>query len=91
MILKIVSFRRFFNFNSKHYLTQIYTWKYILKSSSGPVFWNFDATGSILKPVPNQKRPFLYSMAYHDKEKKQILTIFDFNHVVIVVILLKTF
>ena len=31
-------------------------------------FWNFDATGSILKPIKNQKRPYLYSIVSYDPE-----------------------
>jgi hypothetical protein len=53
-------------------------WKKVLSSSESPVLWHLDATGSILKSVPNQKRPFLYTMAYHDKEKKMISSVFDF-------------
>jgi hypothetical protein len=30
--------------------------------------WNFDATGSILKPIKNQKKPYLYSIVSYDPQ-----------------------
>lgn len=40
--------------------------------------WHFDATGSILKHINGQKKPYLYSLVSHDQEKKIILPIAEF-------------
>jgi hypothetical protein len=50
-------------------------WKEIQKKNS---IWYFDATGSCHKDIPNQKKPFLYSIVMHDVAKKQVITFADF-------------
>ena len=51
---------------------------YLAKVKNQKVFWCFDATSSILKQVQGNKRPFLYSMIWHDKDKKLLNNLFDF-------------
>ena len=50
-------------------------WKKIRRNY--PV-WHFDATGSILKNIPGQKKPYLYSLVAHDQKNKLILPIAEF-------------
>jgi hypothetical protein len=38
----------------------------------------FDATGSIIKHINQQKRPFLYSLVFYDKKNHNILPIAEF-------------
>lgn len=38
----------------------------------------FDSTGSIHKEIPNQKKPFLYSLVFHDTSKHKILPLAEF-------------
>ena len=45
-------------------------WQTIRTSNS---IWFIDATGSIIKDVVNQKRPYLYSIVMHDKSRKTIV------------------
>ena len=40
--------------------------------------WYFDASGSFVTKVKNQTMPLLYSVVIHDKQKKNILPIFEF-------------
>ena len=42
---------------------QIKIWQVIQLNNQ---LWNFDATGSIIKNVRNQKAPYLYSLVVHD-------------------------
>jgi len=42
------------------------------------VFWYFDATGSVLVKVPQQKAPLLYSVVAHDRQRKLIIPIAEF-------------
>ena len=41
-------------------------WSVIKKDHS---VWYLDATGSIHKNIPNQKKPFFYSIIMHDFKK----------------------
>ena len=43
-----------------------------------PVLY-FDASGSITKKINGHKDPFLYSMVFHDVNKKQILPLYQFG------------
>lgn len=54
---------------------QIIMWKLIKEHN--PI-WFFDATGSIVSSVKNQKAPFLYSIVAHDTKKKIIVPIAEF-------------
>lgn len=38
----------------------------------------FDSTGSIHKDIPDQKKPFLYSLVFHDTIKHKILPLAEF-------------
>ena len=40
--------------------------------------WFFDATGSIIKTIDKQKRPYLYSIVMHDPETKTVVSLADF-------------
>lgn len=40
--------------------------------------WHFDATGSILKNITGQKKPYLYSLVSHDEKNQLILPIAEF-------------
>ena len=40
--------------------------------------WFFDATGSIVKSIKEQKKTMLYSIAVHDVKNAKIFSIFDF-------------
>ncbi len=40
--------------------------------------WHIDATGNIHKKLNQQKAPFLYSTVSHDRERKQIIPVFEF-------------
>jgi hypothetical protein len=54
-------------------------WKaFIKENKTREKVWYFDSTGSILKPIIGEKKPFLYSMVFHDREKKIINSVFDF-------------
>ena len=54
-------------------------WKGFLKEHKNEdILWNFDSTGCVLKKIEANKRPYLYTMAWHDKEKKLINNIFNF-------------
>ncbi len=58
-------------------------WRTIAKDN--PVLF-FDSTGSILKDIMNQKKPFMYSIVAHDVAKKCIVPIAEFfttscNHI----------
>ena len=50
-------------------------WNFVKKKNA--IFY-FDATGGILKNIPGQKRPYLYSLVCHDKGKKLIIPVADF-------------
>lgn len=50
-------------------------WSVIKKRN--PV-WYLDATGSVIQEVNGQNSPFLYSIAMHDIEAKNILPISEF-------------
>ena len=50
-------------------------WAFIRESF--PI-WFFDATGNVHKNINGQKKPFLYTIAFHDKKKKIILPVVDF-------------
>ena len=54
---------------------QVQAWKIIRKSN---LVLYFDATSSVLVPVLNQKRPFLYSIVSHDKINRVIFPIAEF-------------
>ncbi|CAF0932078.1 unnamed protein product [Brachionus calyciflorus] len=54
---------------------QIDIWKQV--KFINPV-WHFDSTGCIHKDVESQKKPFLYSIVFHDIENKNILPICEF-------------
>ena len=40
--------------------------------------WYFDATGGIIKKIKGQAKPLLYSLVFHDKDKKLILPLTEF-------------
>ena len=40
--------------------------------------WHFDATGSIIRNIPGEKIPLLYSMVSHDTSTKIIFPVFEF-------------
>ena len=40
--------------------------------------WFFDATGSILKDIKEQKSPLLYSLVMHDPTTSSIIPVYDF-------------
>jgi hypothetical protein len=40
--------------------------------------WHIDATGGIIKKIDGQKKPFLYSIVVHDRDKKLIFPISEF-------------
>lgn len=42
---------------------------YYLNQLRNPI-WNFDATGSILKNIKNQKRPYIYSIVSYDPKNR---------------------
>jgi hypothetical protein len=50
-------------------------WKVLLEIF--PV-WFFDATGSIIRNIPNQKTPYLYSIVMHDFIKNKIIPMSEF-------------
>jgi hypothetical protein len=50
-------------------------WKIIKKLNS---IWYFDATGNVLRDVPNKGKPFLYSLVAHDTKLKKIIPIAEF-------------
>jgi hypothetical protein len=50
-------------------------WKVLLKIL--PI-WFFDATGSIIKNIPNQKTSYLYSIVMHDFIKNKIIPFSEF-------------
>ncbi|CAF0867508.1 unnamed protein product [Brachionus calyciflorus] len=54
---------------------QLKIWKKIYQYN--PVLY-FDATGSIVRDIKGQKKPFLYSMVAHDTNSKQIIPIVEF-------------
>jgi hypothetical protein len=54
-------------------------WKDILKNKKrNKLIWNFDSTGCVMKPVAGNKKPFLYTMCWHDENQKLINNIYDF-------------
>ena len=42
---------------------------YFLNQIRNPI-WNFDATGSVLRSIKNQKKPYLYSIVNYDPKNK---------------------
>ena len=50
-------------------------WK---KASKKNDVWYFDATGSIHKDIKNQKKPFLYSLVFHDASNHSIIPVYEF-------------
>ena len=50
-------------------------WNVIKKKN--PI-WYIDATGSVHRKVNSQKAVFLYSTVCHDKQRKQIIPVFEF-------------
>ncbi|CAF0939510.1 unnamed protein product [Brachionus calyciflorus] len=40
--------------------------------------WHLDATGSVIKKIPGQKSPFLFSIVMHDPDNKTIIPVYDF-------------
>ena len=40
--------------------------------------WNFDASGSIIEDVKDQKKPHVYSMVCHDEKNNSIIPMFEF-------------
>ena len=40
--------------------------------------WYFDSTGGVIKKVKNQSAPFLFSIVFHDRDKKLILPLAEF-------------
>ena len=40
--------------------------------------WFFDATGGIINKIKGQPKPFLYSLVFHDQERKLILPVSEF-------------
>ena len=40
--------------------------------------WNFDASGSIIEDVKDQKKPYVYSMVCHDEKNNSIIPMFEF-------------
>ena len=54
---------------------QIKIWQVIQLNNQ---LWNFDATGSIIKNVRNQKAPNLYSLVVHDIIEKKVIPVAEF-------------
>ena len=50
-------------------------WSSVRKTN--PV-WYFDSTGNVIKKIENQSEPFLYSIVFHDKQKKLIFPLAEF-------------
>ena len=50
-------------------------WK--MAKEKNPI-WYFDATGSINKDVISQKKPFFYSLVFHDKKNTSIIPLAEF-------------
>ena len=48
----------------------------IIKQRHPVIF--FDATGGLMKPIKNQKKPLLYSLAMHDNETQTIIPLAEF-------------
>ena len=40
--------------------------------------WYFDSTGGVIKNIENQSPPFLFSIVFHDKDKKLIMPLAEF-------------
>jgi len=40
--------------------------------------WHIDATGGIIKKIDGQKKPYLYSIVVHDRDKKLIFPFSEF-------------
>ena len=40
--------------------------------------WYFDSSGGVIKKVENQSAPFLFSIVFHDKDKKLIMPLAEF-------------
>ena len=40
--------------------------------------WYFDATGSVLEKIKRQGEAFLYSLVFHDKDRKLIFPFTEF-------------
>lgn len=54
-------------------------WKAILKRKKrNKLIWNFDSTGCVMKEVAGNKKPFLYTVCWHDEDEKLINNIYDF-------------
>lgn len=42
------------------------------------VIWNFDATGGFLKEITGQKKPYFFTIVFHDKPHKSIIPLANF-------------
>lgn len=58
-----------------NYVLKLEIWNSLVKLNS---VWFFDATGSVHKDVQKQKKPYLYSIVFHDQKNKCILPIAEF-------------
>ncbi|CAF1040289.1 unnamed protein product [Brachionus calyciflorus] len=52
--------------------------KFWLKIQRVNPVWYLDATGCVIRDIPNQQKPFLFSLVMHDPQTETIIPFFDF-------------